>query len=319
MSTGALSLLHAGDRHRNASCPGACPRGPTCHGRRDPCGQGCRSGTRRSARARRPAPSVAAAAAFRAPHPARARPMKVAEPVSEDLSSETDLGVELRVLWGDTLIEAGTFRAAGTPVLVGETPGCALRLAGADLPVAEFPMLRHESGDYRVTFARGMTGILDEKGKRTSLAKLVREHKATADDKIDGAYTVVVPRAGAVRVELGSRLAIEARARRPMEVKGAPFWERINYQFLNLFLVLLRNNLLFYVSQYVSATAVGEATSSADSLAGLSLDAITDDVLDNGIQIIQNLYNNLGGGDAIAKGNVLVQSVKDAIVTALGQ
>jgi hypothetical protein len=164
--------------------------------------------------------------------------LKVADSVAEDLSSETDLGVELRVLWGDTLIEAGTYRAPSTPVLVGESPKCAFRIAGAELPVAEFPILRHENGDYRVTFARGMTGLLDEKGKRTSLAKLVRDRKAAADDKIEGAYTVGVPRAGAVRIELGSRLAIEARARRPMEVKGAPFWERINYQFLNLFLVL---------------------------------------------------------------------------------
>jgi hypothetical protein len=170
--------------------------------------------------------------------PARARRMKIAEAVSEDLSGEDDLGVELRVLWGDTLIEAGTFRAPKGPVLVGETPKCSLRIAGAEFPVPEFPILRHDKGEYRFAFARGMTGVIDEKGKRTSLAKLVRERKASADDKIDGAYTVVVPRAGAVRAEIGSRLAIEARHRRPMEVKGAPFWERINYQFLNLFLVL---------------------------------------------------------------------------------
>src|SRR5512133_66620 len=189
--------------------------------------------------AQAPAPAPGAAAAFRAPAAAvKGRQLKVADAVTEDLSSETDLGVELRILWGDTLIEAGTFRAPSTPVLVGETPKCAFRLAGVELPVAEFPLLRHEAGDYRVAFARGMTGILDDKGKRTSLAKLVRERKATADEKIDGAYTVGVPRVGAVRLELGSRLAIEARARRPMEVKGSPFWERINYQFLNLFLVL---------------------------------------------------------------------------------
>jgi hypothetical protein len=178
-----------------------------------------------------PAAPAAAAAA-------RARPMKVAEAVSEDLSGEADLGVELRVLWGDTLIDAGTFRAPKAPVLLGETPKCQLRLAGGELPVPEFPILRYDGGEYRFAFARGMTGILEEKGKRTSLAKLVRDRKASADDKVDGAYTVVVPRAGAVRAELGSRLAIEARARRPMEVKGAPIWERVNYQFLNLFLVL---------------------------------------------------------------------------------
>ena len=37
---------------------------------------------------------------------------------------------------------------------------------------------------------------------------------------------------------MGGRLAIEARPKKPRPIKGAPFWERINYQFLNLFLVL---------------------------------------------------------------------------------
>ena len=47
-----------------------------------------------------------------------------------------------------------------------------------------------------------------------------------------------MPRAGAVRAELGAGLAIEARPRRPEAVEVPPWWERINYQFLNLFLVL---------------------------------------------------------------------------------
>lgn len=188
-----------------------------------------------------PAPAPAAAApapARRAAPAARGRPMKVAEAGSEDLSAETDLGVELRVLWGDTLIDAGTFRSPKAPILLGETPKCSLRVPGAELPVAEFPILRFDAGEYRFAFARGMTGVLEEKGKRTTLAKLVRDRKATADDKVDGGFTVTLPRAGAVRAEIGSRLAIEARHRRPMEVKPTPFWERINYQFLNLFLVL---------------------------------------------------------------------------------
>jgi hypothetical protein len=180
-----------------------------------------------------PAPAARAAA------PAKAvRPMKVAETVHEDLSGEGDLGVELRVLWGDTLIEAGTFIAPKQPVLAGESVKCALRITGAHFPVPEFPILRYAGGEYRFAFARGMTGVVEEGGKRTTLAALVRERKAAADDKVDGAFTVSVPKVGAVRAEIGSRLAVEARPRKRMEVKGGPFWERINYQFLNLFLVL---------------------------------------------------------------------------------
>jgi hypothetical protein len=99
-------------------------------------------------------------------------------------------------------------------------------------------VLRWHDGEYRFTFTRGMTGVVEEKGARSPFGELVKSRKATSDDTIQSAYWVPVPKAGAVRAEVGSHLAIEARMRRPQRVKGAPFWERINYQFLNLFLVL---------------------------------------------------------------------------------
>jgi FHA domain-containing protein len=157
----------------------------------------------------------------------------------EDLTHESDYGVELRLLWGDTILDAGTFVRPKAPVLVGDGPHCALRISGVELPVPEFPMLRWDDGDYRFTFARGMTGLLQDRGSRTSLAELVRSRKAAADEKVEGAYWIPVPKAGAVRADLGARLAVEARPKKPARVKPAPWWERINYQFLNLFLVLL--------------------------------------------------------------------------------
>jgi hypothetical protein len=99
-------------------------------------------------------------------------------------------------------------------------------------------MLRHQGGEYGFAFARGMTGLRDERGQRTTLAELVKEKKAEPDGTIQGAYWVGVPRAGAVRAELGGGLAVEARARRPAPLQVAPWWERINYQFLNLFLII---------------------------------------------------------------------------------
>ncbi len=144
--------------------------------------------------------------------------------------------MELRILWGDTLLDAGSWVKPGKPVLAGETPRCDLRIEG--LPVPELPVLRFQDGDYRFTFTRGMTGVVEEKGERTPFGELVKTRKASSDDTVQSAYWVPVPRAGAIRAEVGARLAIEARHRRPQAVKGAPFWERINYQFLNLFLVL---------------------------------------------------------------------------------
>jgi hypothetical protein len=204
------------------------------------------------AQAPAPAPQVARAPAPAAPAPAapvapRVHHFPNETGAPEDLTGETDYGVELRLLWGETLVDAGAFVRPRSPVLVGEGEGVALRVS-ADLPLEKFPILKYEDGDYRFAFARGMTGVLDEKGKRTSLSQLVKDRKASADDKIDGTYWIGVPKAGAVRAELGSKLAIEARPRRKAEVKGAPFWERINYQFLNLFLVLFFLQAAFMVA-----------------------------------------------------------------------
>jgi hypothetical protein len=181
-----------------------------------------------------PATSAQESAAVAPKQAPRARRAAAAE--VEDLSGETDLGVELRVLWGDTLLEAGTFIQPKVPVLLGESPKCDVRLEG--LPVDDFPVLRFEDGEYRFTFARGMTGLVEERAGKQTFGELVRAKKAAQDEKVEGAYWIPVPRAGAVRAEIGTQLAVEARAKRPEPVKGAPFWERINYQFLNLFLVL---------------------------------------------------------------------------------
>jgi len=200
--------------------------------------------------ARAPAgPVPAAAPAPAGPHEPRVHRFPTDSSAPEDLTGETDYGVELRLLWGDTLVEAGAFVKPRSPVLVGDGKDVALRLeGGVDLPKDPFPILKYEDGDYRFAFARGMTGVLDEKGKRHTLGQLVKERKAAADEKIDGAYWIPVPKAGAVRAELGSKLAIEARPRRPSKVKARPWWERINYQFLNLFLILFFVQSAFMVA-----------------------------------------------------------------------
>ncbi len=156
---------------------------------------------------------------------------------AEDLS-QGDVGVELRLLWGDTLIDAGGYAAPAKPLLVGEGPGCALAVPATLLPAPTFAVLRHEGGEYQFAFARGMTGALEDRGVRTSLADVVKGRRASPDPSVPGAYWVAVPRAGAVRAELGGGLALEARPRRPEPLVVPPWWERINYQFLNLFLVL---------------------------------------------------------------------------------
>ncbi len=178
-------------------------------------------------------PPPAPAPAAEAPRRPKLRPASAA---IEDVGDGSDLGVELRIAWGDALLQAETFVRPKAPVLVGETPRCTMRLEG--LPVSELPVLRWEDGEYRFTFARGMTGVVEEKGTRTPFSDLVESHEAVVDDMTEGAYSIAIPRTGAVRAEVGSGLAIETRSMKLQSVKAASFWKRINYQSVNLFLVL---------------------------------------------------------------------------------
>jgi hypothetical protein len=175
-----------------------------------------------------------------APKPRRAA-MALTRPIDEEPVEEgaPDIGVELRVLWGETLLDAGTFVAPEKPVLVGETPRCHFRLSGPDLPAAEFPILRHDAGEYRFVFARGMRGGVTENGVLVPFSELVKARKASPEEGLDGAYAVAVPRAGLVRAELGSGLRVEACYRRPPRAAVVPWWERVDYRYLNLMVVLL--------------------------------------------------------------------------------
>ncbi len=185
-----------------------------------------------------PAP---AAEVRRSPRPALAL-VGAPEPrpvVEEEAAGE--LGVELRVLWGETLLDARTFVTPGEPVTVGDGARCSFRLSGPDLPGGAFPILRYTDGEYRFLFARAMKGGVRERegAPLRSIAELVEARRASPDDSVEEAYAVPVPPLGLVRGELGSGLAMEARFRQPPKAAVVPWWERLDYRYLNLLLVLL--------------------------------------------------------------------------------
>ncbi|GEJ55925.1 adventurous gliding motility protein GltG [Anaeromyxobacter diazotrophicus] len=238
----ALPAAHANGQHANGQHANGHP-----HNGHAPNGHAVAplqtsAGAALALRAAEPAPAQAAQAAV-APAPARpARPaLALARPIDEEPVEEgaPDLGVELRVLWGDALLDAGTFVAPKQPVLVGEGPRCHFRLSGPDLPTSDFPILRHEGGEYRFLFARGMRGGVEDGGKLRTFGELVKSRAASQDEAVEGAWSVPVPRAGAARAELGSGLCVEARFRRPPKAAVVPWWERLDYRYLNLLLVLL--------------------------------------------------------------------------------
>jgi hypothetical protein len=152
---------------------------------------------------------------------------------------DADRGVEIRILWGETLLEAGNFVKPSRPVTVGTADTVDFLLAGPELPLDAFPLLRWHDGEYRFQFSKGMSGALERDGKPTPLAQLVKSRQAHPDGGRDGIWSVAVPPGAMAWAGLGSGLRIEAFHVRPERMTPAPWYERINYQFLNLFLVLL--------------------------------------------------------------------------------
>jgi len=194
----------------------------------------------RADNAARPASSPAQApAAARAAAPSRARPAAPRRPAPEaDAGDDADLGVAVRALWGETLLDAGTYVRPRRAVTVGTGDGVDFMLGGAELPADRFPIVRYQDGEYRFRFAKGMSGALERQGQETPFARLVKERKAIPEGG-DRVWSVPVPPDGLVWAGFGSGIRVEAYRVRPEKMKPAPWWERINYQFLNLFLVLL--------------------------------------------------------------------------------
>jgi len=220
---GAIPTLSPAPRAQPSSAPRAAPAQPAAAAPApEPAPQP----------APRPTPALAAAAPAVRSRPGKRRWSLRAAGPAEDLS-QGDVGVELRLLWRDTLLDARTVVAPQAPVLVGEGSACALAVPASVLPSPQFAALRHRDGEYRLAVP-GRRGTLEVDGRRTPVASL-----ASPQAEVEGSLAwVLVPRAGAVRSELGDGLALEARARRPSTLEVPPWWERINYQFLNLFLVL---------------------------------------------------------------------------------
>jgi len=132
------------------------------------------------------------------------------------LAGDGDLGAELRLFWADTLIEARTFVRPPRPVLIGARDDCALHVASPELGEEPIELLRYAGGEYQVTSPRDG-----------------REHGLSPGM--------------AVRVELGARLAIVARLRTPPPPAQVPWWERSNWRFANVVLLLAFVGGLFVI------------------------------------------------------------------------
>jgi hypothetical protein len=74
-----------------------------------------------------------------------------------------------------------------------------------------------------------------------------------------------------------------------------------------------RNNVIFYVAMRVAAIASGKKNLSAIDVATIELTKLDDDVIQKSLSAVKKLYDDLGGGDQVAKGSQLVEALKAEI------
>lgn len=77
-----------------------------------------------------------------------------------------------------------------------------------------------------------------------------------------------------------------------------------------------RNNLRFYIAMRLAAFATQKSKPSADDIAKIDLDQITDDSIRENLALVRDEYNALGGGDRVAKGPLLIESIQRELLTA---
>jgi hypothetical protein len=80
-----------------------------------------------------------------------------------------------------------------------------------------------------------------------------------------------------------------------------------------------RLNILFYLSTYVTAAAIGSVKPSREKLAQLDAARVPESLLKEGFLWLLQKYKDLGGDDKAAKGPLLADALRKYLVTILGK
>jgi hypothetical protein len=76
-----------------------------------------------------------------------------------------------------------------------------------------------------------------------------------------------------------------------------------------------RTNLLFYVAMHVAACLAGKASPSLKELSSIKLELLTPQVMQASLGVAQELYEQLGANDQVAKGAQLKAELKKSLLT----
>ncbi len=181
-----------------------------------------------------PAPEATAERPARRP---RRRRSEVAEEPGED-------GVEVRVFWGETLL-GSVFRVRPKAITLGEEASADFQLPGQGLPSSAFPIVETAGSESRLVFDASMDGEVERPGEAPRrLRELGRDAEA---HPLAGCHAVALTSGSFAWVQLET-LRIEVSVRPAPKRVVAPFWQGLDYRFINTCLVLGFGMLAFIVS-----------------------------------------------------------------------
>ncbi len=146
-----------------------------------------------------------------------------------------DLALDLRFFWGDKQLGAGSF-SDDELVTVGDDEAASFILEAGNLPKQPFPLAARVDGSWQLRFGPSMDGELIRDGKVEKLAELVRLRKARPVGE-GGLMEVEIPEDGAAWVDLGN-IRAELCFRPKTKPIVIPLAQRVDYAFMNLFLVV---------------------------------------------------------------------------------
>ena len=165
-----------------------------------------------------------------------------------DPSADTgEEGVEVRVFWGETLL-GSTFQLRPKEITLGESEGSDFQIPGQGLPFDHFPIVQSSGDELRLVFPEGLEGELEIPGEPPRrLQDLAASRQATPHATLAGCEEASLTAGSFAWVQLQT-LRVEVSLRPVPRKIVVPFWEGIDYGFLNTVLVLGFLMLAFVVT-----------------------------------------------------------------------
>lgn len=181
--------------------------------------------------------------------------------------------LDVRFSWGDQQLAIGTFEAPQQKVTVGSAKETDFQIEAEKLPSDSFPLARQADGGWYLAFTAEMAGELIQDGAVHKLSDLVKAGRARPGDEA-GVFEVALPTDAAAWVDLGNIRADLCFRPKP-KAAVVPWAERLDYQFLNLFLIA------FFA---VAGSIVGFTNTAYDA------DVVQDDLYSNEARWAKTLF-----------------------------